>query len=43
MNSKKILGFAIFALAIMLAVLFSGCIREEEPSGEICNNDAVCL
>jgi len=39
MNSKKILVFAIFALAIILAVLFSGCIREEGPSGEISMTD----
>ena len=39
MNSKKISVFAIFALAIMLAVLFSGCIKEEEPSGEISMTD----
>ncbi len=41
MNSKRIraLVFAIFALAIMLAVLFSGCLNKEEPSGEISMTD----
>ena len=41
MNSKRILIFSIFALAVVLAVLFSGCIRdgEEEPSGEISMTD----
>jgi len=39
MNSKGTLLFAIFALAIMLAVLFSGCLREEGPSGEISMTD----
>jgi len=39
MNSKRILIFAIFALAIMLAVLFSGCISKEEPSSEISMTD----